>query len=252
MCIRDSVDDERRAAARQRAGEAQRIGRQAGARAAERRYRRRAVDHVGEGQQDQALGRHHLAIVAHAAQVMAAAQRQDALAVRLRAFDGLLDHDLADVLAQAIVAVVGQHGAAVVEQLGAAVGLRQAFAQHAPVVGQDRQAVAGVADPVGLHQVFGHVAGDVLGHALRHQHAAAVFIGLGNGDFHDAISLQPAEPAPVGHAHQHHQRVADDGDQDADLGELLGVEGFGAQAHHVLRRIDRQDEACLLYTSRCV
>ncbi|KAG0776835.1 hypothetical protein G6F22_012291 [Rhizopus arrhizus] len=193
--------------------------------------------------QDQALGCHHFAEVAHAAQVVAVAQGHDALAVFLRALDGLFDDDFADVLAQAVVAVVGQHGAAVVDQFGPAVRLGQAFGQHAPVVRQDRQAVAGIAHPVGLDQVFGHVAGDVFGHALRHQHAAAVFIGLGNGEFHDAYSLEPAEPAPVRRAHHQHQQVAHDGDDDADFGELLGVEGFRAQAHHVLRRVDRQDEA---------
>ncbi|MDT4822560.1 hypothetical protein FQZ97_557630 [compost metagenome] len=110
---------------------------------------------------------------------MAVAQGEDALAVLLRAFDGLLDDHLAHVLPQSVVAVVGKHGAAVVDQFGAAVRLGQALGQHAAVVRQDRQAVAGVADAVGFHQVFGHIAGDVLGHALGHQHAAAVFMGLG-------------------------------------------------------------------------
>jgi hypothetical protein len=147
--------------------------------AAKRRHGGRAVDHVGECQQDQALGRHHFAKVAHAAQVMAVTQGHDALPVFLRALDGLFDDDLAHILAQAVVAVVGQHGAAVIDEFGAAVRLRQSLGQHAAIVRQDRQAVAGVADPVGLDQVFGHVARDVFRHALRHQHAAAVLIGLG-------------------------------------------------------------------------
>ncbi|MNL65800.1 hypothetical protein D3C87_1901840 [compost metagenome] len=102
--------------------------------------------------------------------------------------------------------------------------------------------MAGVADPVGFDQVLGHIPGDIFGHPLRHQHSAAVLVGLGNRDFHDATSLQPAQPAPVGHAHQQHQQIADDGDDDPDLGELLGVEGFRSQAHHVLRRVDGQNE----------
>ncbi|CFN64878.1 Uncharacterised protein [Bordetella pertussis] len=116
-----------------------------------------------------------------------AAQRDDALAVLAGPLDGLLHDRFADVLAEAVVAVEGQHGAAVVEQLGAAVGLDEAFGQHAAVIGQDGQAVAGVADPVRLDQVLGDVAGDVVRHPLGGQQALAERDGLGNREFHGAL-----------------------------------------------------------------
>ena len=108
----------------------------------------------------------------------------------LRAVDGRLDHAFAHVLSQAVMAVESQQGVLVGHLLGPAVGPRPALREHVAIAGQDGQPVAGVADPVGLGQVFGDVERDVVGNLLGPQQAAAEVDGVGKCEAHDASFLR--------------------------------------------------------------
>lgn len=52
-------------------------------------------------------------------------------------------------------------------------------------------------------------------------------------------SLYQSQPFPVGHAQQHNQAEADDGQRDAATDEVTYLEGISAVGNHVLRRVDR-------------
>ena len=57
------------------------------------------------------------------------------------------------------------------------------------------------------------------------------------------LSLYQSQPFPIGAAEQHDERKADERQRDAAAHEVAHLKGVCAVGNHVLRRVDRQDEA---------
>ncbi len=191
------VDDQWRAVVRQGPREAERVGGEARFGAAERRHHRHAVGDVGEGHEHQPFVSAHLAVMAHAPQVMAVAQCQDAHALVEGARLGLFHHHAAHVLAQAAIALEQQQVAMVGQHAGAAGRINLVVLQHLAVARQDRQAVARVADAIGFHQVAGGVLGDILGHPQREQQALAEVGGVVERNAHLGSSWWLVDEGPM-------------------------------------------------------
>ena len=103
----------------------------------------------------QPLGHCHLGPGADAAEVMRIAERHDAAAVLLRAFDAELHRLMADHLAEAGVAVEREQAAGVDAHRDMRIRLQPAFEEGRAVARQHADAVRVVAGQVGLDQVVG-------------------------------------------------------------------------------------------------
>lgn len=60
---------------------------------------------------------------------------------------------------------------------------------------------------------------------------------------YEFTGLYQTEPFPIGATEQHDEREADERQRDAAAHEVTHFEGVRAVSNHVLRRVDRQDEA---------
>ena len=148
--------------------------------------------------------RDQFAVVAHAAEMVAAPQRDDALPALLGARDRVFDHDLAHVLAEAVVPVVADQRAVVDDAFRPAVERDVTFGQHAPVVRQDRHAVARVADAIGFDQMLGDVVRDVGRHRQLHEGARRETASVVDGDFHCSSLCLSMRQVQIHPSQRHH------------------------------------------------